>query len=229
MWSPVGLILAFEPVQIWRTATVCRALGHQRPSRKVISAPPAIQSALGFQSSPAISPVFDGQSRSAAKFQGLFHLKESPSPPPSLRLLPHLPVSLFLTGEIERLSTDLIVVLDAAPFGCEPWRMSPSDASTRSEDLLLAIAPFRQTPKLRRAATKAASATRSVGTKVSAPMGARKAEVEKRDIRNKRLPIRNFFNNYLLNGVPDEGSSAARTRPRFHTQDSPHDVISINS
>jgi hypothetical protein len=79
--------------------------------------------------------------------------------------------------------------------------MSPSDASTRSEDLLLAIAPFRQTPNLRRASTKAASAqnaasaTRSVDTQVSAPMEARKAEVENRDIRNKRLPIQNFFNN----------------------------------
>jgi hypothetical protein len=56
-------------------------------------------------------------------------------------MLPHLPVSLFLKGEIERLSTKLNAVLDAATFAREPWRMPQSDASTSSEDLLLALAP----------------------------------------------------------------------------------------
>jgi hypothetical protein len=56
-------------------------------------------------------------------------------------MLPHLPLWLFLKGEIERLSTELNAVLDAAPFAREPWRMPQPDASTRSEDLLLAIVP----------------------------------------------------------------------------------------
>jgi hypothetical protein len=78
----------------------------------------------------------------------------------------------------------------------------------------------RQTPNLQRASREAASASsrepsrldmaktvsspcrvpsasaaRSVDTKISAPMGARKPEGEKRDIQNKRLPGQNLFNN----------------------------------